>query len=162
MLPWFRLVFPICFCLIELLKIGKLLFIVLCCCTLIVDTYFCIVYFVAAGYTVITGPTFKVEGDSVSLTCNSTYGTPVEWFLNKTLLDDSWTTANGVTTNIYTFLADKTHHLAMFECIVDNVLSATWYFQVYSVYITNFLAFTWPQLIKFLQKVHILKMVVKV
>ncbi|CAG2256290.1 HMCN [Mytilus edulis] len=85
-----------------------------------------------AGYTVITGPTFKVEGDSVSLTCNSTYGTPVDWFLNKQLLDDSWTTANGVTTNIYTFLADKTHHLAMFECRVDNVLSATWYFQVYT------------------------------
>ncbi|CAC5377794.1 HMCN [Mytilus coruscus] len=86
----------------------------------------------SAGYTVITGPTFKVEGDSVLLTCNSTYGTPVDWFLNNQLLDDSWTTANGVTTNTYTFLANKTHHLAMFECRVDNVLSATWYFQVYT------------------------------
>ncbi|XP_052103233.1 hemicentin-1-like [Mytilus californianus] len=84
------------------------------------------------GYTVITGPTFKVEGDSVSLTCNSTYGTQVYWYQNNQLLDDSWTTANGVTTNTYTFLAEKTHHLALFECTVDNVLSSTWYFQVYT------------------------------
>lgn len=105
-------------------------------------TYLCIVYFVAPGNPVITGPTFIVEGNSVALTCTSSGGNPVPtvyWYRNGQLVDDTQTTTNGVTSNTYNFVADKTHNLAVFECQVDNnvlqnKLSTTWFFQVYSMY----------------------------
>ncbi|XP_071166138.1 hemicentin-1-like [Mytilus edulis] len=92
------------------------------------------------GNPVITGPTFIVEGNSVALTCTSSGGNPVPtvyWYRNGQLVDDTQTTTNGVTSNTYNFVADKTHNLAVFECQVDNnvlqnKLSTTWFFQVYT------------------------------
>ncbi|CAC5377793.1 unnamed protein product [Mytilus coruscus] len=94
----------------------------------------------APGSPVITGPTFIVEGNSVALTCTSSGGNPVPtvyWYRNNQLVDDTQTTTNGVTTNTYNFVADTSHNLAVFECQVDNnvlqnKLSTTWFFQVYT------------------------------
>ncbi|CAC5364747.1 unnamed protein product [Mytilus coruscus] len=71
----------------------------------------------------ITGSTFIVEGNSVTLTCTSSSGNPVPtvyWYRNRQLVDDTQTTTNGVTTNTYTLVADKSHHFAVFECQVDK------------------------------------------
>ncbi|XP_063420686.1 synaptogenesis protein syg-2-like [Mytilus trossulus] len=96
---------------------------------------------IAPGYPNITGSTFIVEGNPVTLTCTSYGGNPIPtvyWYQNNQLVDDTQTTTNGVTTNTYNFVADKTHNLAVFECQVDNnvlqnKLSTTWFFQVYTV-----------------------------
>ncbi|CAC5415121.1 unnamed protein product [Mytilus coruscus] len=104
-------------------------------------TYWCSIFVVAPGYPNITGSTLTVEGNSVTLTCTSSGGNPVPtvyWYRNNQLVDDTQTTTNGVTTNTYTLVADKSHNLAVFECQVDNsvlqnTLSTTWYLQVYTV-----------------------------
>ncbi|XP_071166173.1 basement membrane-specific heparan sulfate proteoglycan core protein-like isoform X2 [Mytilus edulis] len=88
---------------------------------------------------IITGPTFILDGNSVTLTCTSTGGNPaptVYWYRVNKLLDTTYNTTNGVTTNSFTFVANGSHHIAVFECRVnsselESYLSATWYFQVY-------------------------------
>ncbi|XP_063420714.1 hemicentin-1-like [Mytilus trossulus] len=88
---------------------------------------------------IITGPTFILDGNSVTLTCTSTGGNPaptVYWYRVNKLLDTTFNTTNGVTTNTYNFVANGSHHIAVFECRVnsselESYLSATWYFQVY-------------------------------
>ncbi|CAG2239189.1 HMCN [Mytilus edulis] len=82
---------------------------------------------------IITGPTFILDGNSVTLTCTSTGGNPaptVYWYRVNKLLDTSYNTTNGVTTNTYNFVANGSHHIAVFECRVnsselESYLSAT-------------------------------------
>ncbi|CAG2194105.1 unnamed protein product [Mytilus edulis] len=93
----------------------------------------------APDIPIITGPTFILDGNSVTLTCTSTGGNPaptVYWYRVNKLLDTTYNTTNGVTTNSFTFVANGSHHIAVFECRVnsselESYLSATWYFQVY-------------------------------
>jgi hypothetical protein len=109
-----------------------------------------IVFIVAPpGSPTIIAPTFIVEGNTVTLTCTSEGGSPaptVKWYRgsnNGQLVDETSTTSNGKTTNSYSFVADPTHHLSVYECQVDNnvlqnPLTTTWFFQVYSMYINKY------------------------
>ncbi|CAC5377805.1 unnamed protein product [Mytilus coruscus] len=93
------------------------------------------------GTPIITGRNLTFQGHNGSLTCTSVGGKPaptVKWYRNITMIDDTMdtTTVPNITRNTYSYTADISYHLAVFECRVENgvlesYLSATIFLHVY-------------------------------
>lgn len=92
------------------------------------------------GAPQIVAPRQYIEGQTVTLECTSTGGSPspsVKWYVGNTLLDDTYESfGSNQVRNTYTFVVDLTQNFAVFECVVDNgvlqnPLSVTEFIQVY-------------------------------
>ena len=111
----------------------------------LINNYSLFLFSVPPGPPQINGPTFILEGNSITLSCSSSGGNPtptVKWYEGSTLIDETQTESGGTSTNDYTFIAQPKHHLAVFECQVDNnvlqnPLTSTWFFQVYGKFRPN-------------------------
>lgn len=101
---------------------------------------------VPPGEPVITASKNRVAiGETVTLTCNSTLGSPVpsvRWFRGEKVKSSIYSTVGSTTTNTYTFTATEDDMFAVYECRVDNdviqsPLTSTIYITIYKPLVVN-------------------------